>query len=67
MNTLYAMDGGNRKRTSSKVNSVNDFTVTFDKVKKEVAKRKGWTALGIDGIQNYWWKKFESAKKHSPS
>ena len=38
--------------------------MTFDKVKKEVAKRKGgWTALGIDGIQNYWWKKFESAQK----
>ena len=46
-----------------KVNSVNDFTVTFDIVNKEVAKRKGWTAPGIGGIQNYWWKKFESAQK----
>ena len=46
-----------------KVNSVNDFNVTFDKVKKEVAKRKGWTSQRIDGIQNYWWKKFESAQK----
>ena len=50
------------RQLRQKVNSVNDFTV-FDKVKKEVAKRKGWTAGGIDGIQNYWWKKFESAQK----
>ena len=41
------------RQLHQKVNSVNDFTVTFDKVKKEVAKRKGWTAPGIDGIQNY--------------
>ena len=26
-------------------------------------KRKGWTAPGIDGIQNYWWKNFESAQR----
>ena len=51
------------RQLHQKVNSVNHFTVTFDKVKKEVAKRKGWTAPGIDGIQNYWWKKFESAQK----
>ena len=51
------------RQLHQKVNSVNDFTVTFDKLKKEVAKRKGWRALGIDGIQNYWWKKFESAQK----
>ena len=51
------------RQLHQKVNSVNHFTVTFDKVKKEVAKRKGWTAPGIDGIQNYWWKMFESAQK----
>ena len=51
------------RQLHQKVNSVNDFTVTFDKVKKEIAKRKGWTAPGIDGIENYWWKKFASAQK----
>ena len=51
------------RQLHQKVNSVNDFTVTFDKVKKEPAKRKGCTAPGIDGIQNYWWKKVESAQK----
>ena len=33
------------------------------KVKKEAVKRKGWAALGIDGIQNYWWKKLEPTQK----
>ena len=32
-------------------------------MKKEVAKRKGWIAPGIDGIQNYWWKKLEPTQK----
>ena len=51
------------RQLHQKVNSVNDFTVTFDKVKKEAAKRKVWTAPGIDGIQNNWWKKFALAQK----
>ena len=37
--------------------------MTFENLKKEVRKRKGWTAPGIEGIQNYWWKTFESARK----
>ena len=32
-------------------------------MKKEVAKRKEWTAPGVDGIQNYWWKKLEPTQK----
>ena len=32
-------------------------------VRKEVAKRKRWKAPGIDGIQNFWWKKFEAAQE----
>jgi len=34
-----------------------------EKIKKETSKRKNWTAPGIDGIQNYWWKKFTMAQK----
>ena len=26
-------------------------------------RRKNWTAPGIDGIQNYWWKRFQIAQK----
>ena len=47
----------------AKVTSVNDFDISPEKVRKEVAKRKGWTLLGIDGIQNFWWKEFEVAQE----
>ena len=43
-----------RKQLYEKVSQVNNFNITFEKVKKEVAKRKRWTAPSIDGIQNYW-------------
>ena len=46
-----------------KVQNVNKFTITEDKVVAEIRKRKNWTAPGIDGIQNYWWKRFETAQK----
>ena len=52
-----------RRQSNEKVNQVNVFSITFEKVKKEVAKRKRWTAPGIDGIQNYRWKKLESTQK----
>ena len=52
-----------RKQLYEKVSQVNNFNITFEKVKKEVAKRKRWTASSIDGIQNYWWKKLEPVQK----
>ena len=52
-----------RRKLNAKVRQDNDFNITFEKVKKEVTKRKGWTAPGIDGIQNYWWKKLQPAQK----
>ena len=52
-----------RSKLNGKVSQVNKFNITFEKVKKEVAKRKRWTAPGVDGIQNYWWKKLEPAQK----
>ena len=50
------------RQLNEKVNQVNKFNITFEKVKKEEAKRKGWTAPGIDRIQNYWWKTVEPAQ-----
>ena len=52
-----------RRQLNEKVSQANEFNITFEKVKKVVAKRKGWTAPCIDGIQNYWWKKIEPAQK----
>ena len=48
---------------SEKANIVSQFEITEEKLRKETSKRKNWTAPGIDGIQNYWWKKFTSAQK----
>ena len=62
-NPIYAMDGRDKNAIDEKVSQVNEFNITFEKVKKEVAKRKGWTASSIDGIQNYWWKKLGPAQK----
>ena len=42
---------------------VSDFSLTDENMKKEIANRKNWTAPGIDGIPNFWWKKFEPAQK----
>ena len=38
-----------RRQLHEKVNQVNEFNITFEKV-KEVPMRKRWTAPGIDGI-----------------
>ena len=46
-----------------KVQNVNELTITENKVVAEIRKRKNWTARSIDGIQNYWWKTFQTAQK----
>ena len=46
-----------------RANLVSELVVIYKNMKKEIAKRKNWTAPGIDGIQNFWWKKFETAQK----
>ena len=48
---------------SERVNLVSEFAITDKNMKKEIAKRENWTTTGIDGIQNFWWKKFESPQK----
>ena len=52
-----------RRLLNEKVNQVTELKIPFEKVKKEVAKRKGKTASSTGGIENYWWKKLELAQK----
>ena len=42
----------------AKVVDVQEFEIEIGNLSKIIKKRKNWTAPGIDGIQNYWWKKF---------
>ena len=46
-----------------RVNLVSEFAITDKNMKNEIAKRENWTTTGIYGIQNFWWKKFESPQK----
>ena len=41
----------------------SELGITEEKLRKETSKRKNWTAPGVDGIQNFWWKKFIPAQK----
>ena len=42
-----------RRQLNGKVNQVYELNIAFEKVKKEVVKRKEWAAPDIDRIQNY--------------
>ena len=49
------------KQISSRVWETEAFQIDKERLKKVIKKRKNWTAPGIDGIQNYWWKKLEGS------
>ena len=49
------------KKMGQKVANVQEFTITEKKLHQTVKKRKNWSAPGIDGVQNFWWKKFRGA------
>ena len=43
-----------------KVTEVLEIKITMNDLKESIKKRKNWSAPGLDGIQNFWWKKFSS-------
>ena len=51
---------GKLKRMSIEV---KEFDLTEEKLTEIIKKRKNWSSPGIDGIQNYWWKKFKPAQQ----
>ena len=52
-----------REQSRDKITSVKEFNITVEILKKETKIRKNWTAPGIDGIQNYWWKNLKPARR----
>ena len=52
-----------RKDLTRKIKKGNVFDITGESLTKESNKKKNWTAPGIVGIQNYWWKKFKAAQR----
>ena len=43
-----------------KVREVLEIEITINDLEKTIKKRKNWSAPGLDGIQNFWWKRFNS-------
>ena len=46
------------KKIGQKIAIVQEFTITKNKLYEALKKRKNWSAPGIDGVQNFWRKKF---------
>jgi len=51
------------EKIKSKVHRVREFQVSEEDIQKTVRNRKNWTAPGIDGIENFWWKHFKACWK----
>ena len=51
------------RKLSEKVTDVQEFNIDDKKLHETVKKRKNWTAPGIDGIQNFRWKKLTGTWK----
>ena len=47
-------------KIKDKLMQVEEITVKRGKLQHLLKKRKNWSAPGIDGIQNFWWKKLTS-------
>ena len=52
-----------REELKEKISSVKEFEITKNGLISEIKKKKNWTAPGVDGIQNFWWKTFRPAQK----
>ena len=47
-------------RLREKAVVVNEIVIGVEDISKVIKKRKNWSSPGVDGIQNYWWKKMDS-------
>ena len=54
---------GIEKRLREKVKSTSEFKVTEKDLQDVAKKKKNWSAPGIDGITNYWWKTLTATRK----
>ena len=51
------------RRLKEKVVEVKEFNVTEEQLVKVMKRRKNWSSPGIEGIQNYSWKKFKPGQQ----
>lgn len=51
------------QKITEKVTHVAEIEIDEEKLYKIIRIRKNWSAPGIDGIQNFWWKKLAGVRK----
>ena len=51
------------KQLREKVANVKELNITQEIFQKENKKKKNWTAPGINGIQNFWWKNLKQKRR----
>ena len=49
------------ERFRGKANLGREMEITTEDIGRMVKKRKNWSSPGVDGIQNYWWKKLDAS------
>ena len=52
-----------REKLKEKIHSVQEFEIIEENLSMVIKRRKNWSAPGVDGIQNYFWKRFKGAWK----
>ena len=52
-----------QEKLKEKITSVKEFEITENGLISEIKKKKNWAAPGVDGIQNFWCKRFRPAQK----
>ena len=52
-----------KRLLGEKITVINEFNIDTEKLKKKINTRKSWTALGINGVQKFWWNKLVVVKK----
>ena len=51
------------EKLRQKITNIKEFNITKETLEKETKTRKNLNALGIDGIQIFWWKRLRLATK----
>ena len=54
------MDGKNQRQYERQNQTSERIKITEQELGKTIRKRKNWSAPGIDGISNFWWKTLRS-------
>ena len=56
-----------QEKLKEKITNVKEFEITENGLISDIKKKKNWTAPGVNGIQNFWWKRFRPAQKAEES